>query len=147
MKKEKLILSFVAALVGILVAGIAFYFYQSTKEISIPDISTSEEEEEESSPTPTPKPKENDEITISEPNDETIVEKKTITIKGKTTKESIVLISSPSNSVLALASAKGEFSTEFDLEDGVNVIQFTEILPDGKKKSTIRTITYSTESF
>ncbi|MBI2034843.1 MAG: hypothetical protein HYT11_03885 [Candidatus Levybacteria bacterium] len=145
MKKEKLILSFVAALVGILVAGIAFYFYQSTKEISIPDISTSEEEE--TSPTPTPTPEKKDEITISEPSNEAVVEKKTITIKGKTIKDGIILISSSSNSVLTAASTSGDFSTEFDLEDGVNVIHFTVFLPDGKEKSIIWTITYSTESF
>lgn len=145
MKKEKLILSFVAALVGILVAGIAFYFYQSTKEISIPDINTSEEKE--STPTPSPTPNEKEEITITEPNDEAVVDQKTITIKGKTVKDSVILISSTSNSVLTATSANGEFSAEFDLDDGVNVIHFTVFLPDGKEKSIVRTITYSTESF
>ncbi len=147
MRKEKLILSFVAALVGILDAGIAFYFYQSTKEISIPDINTSQEEKKEPSPSPTPTPQQKDEITISEPNDEAIVGKKTITIKGKTVKDSIVLVSSSSNSILTAASENGEFSTEFDIEEGVNVLQFTAFLPDGKEENTVRTVTYSTESF
>lgn len=147
MRKEKVILSFVAALVGILVAGIAFYFYQSTKEVSLPDIETMVEEEKDATPTPTLSPKDKDGLTITKPNDEAVVEDASITFTGKAPKDSIILVVSDTDSVLAVASSKGEFSADFQLAKGVNIIHFTAFLPDGKEKSIIRTVTYSIESF
>src|SRR3989344_3757496 len=86
MKQERVILSFIAVFIGLIVAGIAFYFYQSTKTVS-----TSKSERLEN-PTPTPTQNPSLFLQVFEPKDEQIVDRKTVTISGKTKPEATVVI-------------------------------------------------------
>lgn len=144
MSKEKVVLSFIAVLAGLLVAGIAFYFYQSTKVIpqnKIKNISVSQE------PTPTITIKSNLFLEIDKPKDETVIDKKIITVSGKTLSDAVIIISTNSTDEVVTPAGNGDFSTTINITDGQNQIEITAIAPNGEEQTAIRTITYSTETF
>ena len=142
MKTEKVVLSFIAVLIGVLVAAIAFYLYQSTRVIkptATKGASTS------SSPT-TPPTIENP-LTISSPEDELVTEKRTIQISGKTDPQATVIISTEDEDKVVTPTSSGTFSTTATLSDGENEIVFTAFMPDGQESVVKRTVSFSTESF
>jgi len=141
MKQERVILSFIMVVIGLLVAGVAFYLYQGTKSVS-----TSKTSIIAPSPTPTP-------ITtsiylnIDSPTDESIVGNKTVTVSGKTTPEATVVIMTNSDQKVVSPSGQGDFSTTIIVADGANLIRVTAFGSDGQSKTIQKTITYSTEDF
>jgi hypothetical protein len=141
MKQERVILSFIMVLIGLLVAGAAFYFYQSTKVVPASKTTLTV------SPTPTPASKSNIFITISEPTDETVVGNKTLQISGKTTADATVVVITDSDQQIVQPSTLGNFSTTIILGNGENIIQIEAISPDGGAAFAQRTITYSTQDF
>ena len=144
MKAEKLILSLVAIIVGLIAAGIAFYLYQMTKTLP-PSKNQTLSIKPEITPTPTP----NNEnfLTIENPKDEEVFDKKTITISGKTTPKSNIIVSSENNDQVVTPSETGEFTLTVSIEAGTNIIQITAIFPNGEEKKVTRTVTYTTENF
>ncbi len=143
MKAERLILSFIALLVGLLVAGIGFYFYQITnakpaQKKSAITITLS--------PSPTIS-EDSHQITIDSPADETVIDKKSVVITGKTGKDALLVISTQSGDQVVKASTSGNFSATQTIDAGTNLIYITAFFPDGVEKRITRTITYSTESF
>lgn len=141
MKKEKVIFSFIATLIGLLVAGSAFYFYESSKTVPDSNIKTITI----ISPTPTPKP--SIFLTLDSPKDETVVSKKIITISGKTIPEAIVSIITKNAQDIITPALNGDFSTTITLEDGQNLIEITAISPNGEDVKHTRTVTFSMEEF
>lgn len=141
MKQERVILSFIMVLIGLLVAGAAFYFYQSTKVVS-PSKTTLT-----ISPSPTPAPKSNIFVTLSAPSDESVVASKTLQITGKTTIGATILVITDSDQQIVQPSTQGDFSTTIALEDGENIIQIEAIASDGGETFVQRTVTYSTQDF
>ena len=89
MNKEKVVLSFIAVVLGILVTGIAFYLYQTTRTIPSSKIKTIK------IPSQTPTSKPSVFLTIREPSDETVVNKKVVAVSGTTTKDATVVVLSP----------------------------------------------------
>jgi hypothetical protein len=141
MKQERVILSFVAVLIGLLAAGIVFYFYQSTKTIQSPNQVTV------NAPTPTPTPKPTAYITLNSPNDETVVTSKTLTISGKANPNATIIIYAGSDQTVIQPSSQGDFSATLTLDNGENLIKLMSILPSGETVTVQRTVTYSTENF
>lgn len=141
MKQERVILSFVAVLIGLLAAGLAFYFYQSTKTISTPNQVTV------NAPTPTPTPKPTVYLTLSSPSDESVVTNKTLTINGKTNPNATIIIYAGSDQTVIQPTSQGDFSVTLTLDNGENLLKLTSILPSGETITVLRTVTYSTESF
>jgi hypothetical protein len=141
MKQERVILSFVAVLIGLLAAGLAFYFYQSTKTIS----TSNQVAVNAITPTPTPKPTVY--ISLSSPNDEVVVASKTLTVSGKTNPDATIIIYTSANQAVVQPSSQGDFSTTLTLDNGENLIKLMSILPGGETTSVQRTVTYSTEDF
>lgn len=141
MKTEKIILSFIAVLFGLLAAGVAFYFYQSIKVVQVPQDKTTAQ----ASPTPSPLPAVY--VTITTPEDEDVVEKKTVTISGKTVPEAIVVVSTGIGDDILTPAANGNFTGTITLENGVNQIIATAITPNGQSATITKTLTFSTESF
>jgi len=141
MKQERVILSFIMVIIGLLVAGVAFYIYQGTKSGSSSKTSISV-----ASPTPTP-------ITASvylnvdSPINESIVDNKTVTISGKTTPGATIVIITNSDQKVIAPSGVGDFSTTVIINNGANLIRVTSFGPDGQSETTQRTITYSLEDF
>jgi hypothetical protein len=141
MKQERVILSFVAVLIGLLAAGLAFYFYQSTKTIPSSNQVTV------NAPTPTPTPKPTVYLSLNAPDNEIVVTSKTLAINGMANPDATIIIYTDSGQQVIQPSTQGDFSTTLTLDDGENLIKLMAILPDGETMSLQRTVTYSTEDF
>ena len=141
MGKEKALLSFIAVFVGLLVAGIAFYFYENSKTITPSVVKTI------SSIPPTPTSKPSLFLTIGKPVDEEVVQKKIITISGKTTSDATIIILSENAESLLTPTASGDFSTTINIENGQNIIEINAITPYKESVKKIITVTFSTEEF
>lgn len=141
MKKEKVILSFVAALIGLMFAGAAFYFYESSKTIppsTIKKISIVP-------PSPTPKP--SIFLNLDLPKHEDVVNKKVITVSGKTISDAVVSVISENYQDVITPAKNGDFSTTMNINDGQNLIEITAMAPNGEDIKVTRTVTFSTEEF
>jgi len=141
MKQERVILSFIFVLIGLLVAGILFYFYQSTKVVNNAPSNVT------SSPTPTVGAKSNIFITLNQPTDEVVVDNKTLQISGKTITNATIVIITDSNQFVLQPTSQGNFSTTVTLDNGQNLITIQAIAQNGETVSVKRTVTYSTENF
>ena len=141
MKKEKIILSFIAALIGIVVAIGAFFIYQSTKKVDPSEIKKISIED------PTPTPSSSVFVTIERPRDEEVTDERLITISGKTVPNAKIVVLTQSNEEAAVAASNGNFSTEITLDDGDNIIEISAITQNGETAKTKLTVTYSTETF
>ena len=145
MKAEKVILSFVAVLVGLVAAGFAFYLYQSTRTLP-PEESLPVAVNPQTSPAIPTQPDSNV-LTIESPKDEEVFDKKVISVKGKTVKGATVTISTQETDQVVKPADNGEFTLTQAIPDGTTVVQITAIFPDGQEKKVTRTVTYSIESF
>lgn len=141
MKAERIILSFIAVLVGLGVAGIAFYLYQMTKTVPPPKPKSV------ALNVPSPTPDSEHYLAIQEPKDEDVVDKKTITVSGQTTPDATVVVTTESDEQIVKPATNGSFSAQQSIDDGVNIIQITAIFPTGEERRITKTITYSSESF
>lgn len=140
MKQEKVILSFIMVLIGLLVAGAAFYFYQSTKVVSSKSTVSSN-----TLITPTPQP--SIFLSINTPDNETVVSNKSVFISGKTSADATVVIITDSDQLILKPSLQGDFSTTLIINNGQNLIRIRTISPNGEEASAERTVTYSTNNF
>jgi len=141
MKTEKIVISFIAVFVGILVAGIAFYIYQSSKIVSPSKTKTV------AITPPTPTPKATIYLSLSEPSDGEVFDKKIITVAGKTVPGSLIIISTDISDQVVSPSSTGDFSTTATIDDGGNTLHVTAIAPNGEQTAQLRTVTFSTENF
>ncbi len=141
MRKEKIILSFVAVLIGILVAIIGFFLYQSSKQIKPGEI------KEITIETPAPTPPSDLFLTIERPQDEEVVSKRIITVSGKTIPNAKIVVLTQSNEEAALAASDGSFSTEITLDVDENIIEISAIAQNGEIVKAKRVVTYTTEDF
>lgn len=140
MTKEKIILSVVAILTGLLVATGAFYIYQSTKTLS-----PLQEKPISINPSPSPKPQVL--LTVDEPKDESIADNKVVKISGKTDSDALVLVLTNSDEQVLNPSQTGDFSTTVTIGDGSNLVQITAIGKNGDTNTIERTVSYTTQSF
>lgn len=142
MKTERIILSLIALFVGLLVAGGAFYIYQMTKQIPQDRSDTITIKSH-----PTPTPNSNDYLAIDSPKDEDVLDRKTITVSGKTLPGSTVIVSTESDDQVVQPTPTGTFSVTATIDDGVNLLSITSIFPDGTEKNIKRSVSYSAEDF
>lgn len=144
MKAEKVILSFVAVLVGLIAAGIAFYLYQATR--TLPAQKT---EPIAVVPSPTSAPLSDKEhlLIIDNPKNEAVFDKKQITISGKTVNGAVLTVSTEDNDQVVKPAENGNFTLTMPIPDGTSIMQIVAVFPDGTEKKEMRTVTFSTESF
>jgi len=141
MKKEKLILYFIATLFGLLVAGIAFYLFQATK--TVPNTAT--KTISFTSPTPIPSPSIS--LILDRPKDEEVVNSKVLIVSGKTQDNAVIVVITDSSEEVITPSASGDFSTTVNLDDGQNILEVISIAPNGESFTSKKTVTYSLEEF
>lgn len=141
MKTEKVILSFIAVLIGLLVAGVAFYLYQTTKVVDTPMPKKT------ATISPTPLPEDSLFLTIDKPGNEEVFERKSVTISGKTSPNATVIVSTSLTDEVLTASKNGSFTATTDIEDGQNVLEIIAIAPNGESMKETRVVTFSTEKF
>lgn len=141
MKKEKLILSFVATFFGLLVAGGMFYAFQATKTIT----PTNSKTVSIVSPSPTPLPAIF--LTVDKPKDEEVLGNKILVISGKTASNAVIIVITNSTEEVITPALNGDFSTTSTIEDGQNIIEIKAIAPNGESVTIKKTVTYSLEEF
>ena len=141
MKAEKLILSFIATLLGLLIAGLAFYAFQATKTT----ISNNTKTISLVSPTPAPIPSVF--LTVDRPKDEGVVNSKVEIVSGKTASNAVVIVITETSEDIITPTNNGKFSTTVNLDDGQNVLEIIAIAPNGESIRIKRTVTYSQEEF
>lgn len=141
MKKEKIILSISALIIGILVAVTVFFLYQSTKKIKPEEIKTITIND------PSPTPSSGLFLTIDRPGDEEVVDQRTLTISGKTIPDAKIVILTQSNEEAAVPTKDGNFSTDILLDQNENIIEISSIAPNGEIVKVKRVVIYSTEDF
>ena len=142
MKSESIILSIVAILGGVIVAGVAFYIFQVTKMLPASKTKTV------TLATPTPKPaSSNIFLSLDQPKDESVTSNKTITVSGKTIPDAIVVISTETEDQVIKPTNVGSFSATTVILDSTNKIEITAIAPNGEQTTIVRNVSYSAESF
>lgn len=141
MKAERLILSFVAIIIGLAVAGLAFYLYQMTR--SAPE----QTKKITSDISPTPTPDNSLFLTLDSPKNEEVLSTKTVKISGKTTPDAIIVVNTEANDEVVTPASNGSFTLTQSIGNDVNLIQVTAIFPNGEEKVIQRTVTYNTEGF
>lgn len=141
MNKEKIILIFAAVLIGLGVAGLGFYFYQSAK------VLPPQESKSKISLKPSPPPKASVILSLAEPKDEEVVDSKILKISGKTDPNAVVVIITGQDEEALNPSKTGDFSTTVTLDNGANLIQVTALSKNGETSTIKRTVTYSIENF
>jgi hypothetical protein len=141
MKQERVILSFIMVIIGLLVAGVAFYLYQGTKTVPVSKTSIV-------TPSPTSTPINTSVfLNVDNPIDESVVDNKTVTVSGKTTPDATVVIITNSDQKVIQPSGQGDYSTTITITDGTNLIRVIAFGSDGQSATVQRTITYSIEDF
>lgn len=141
MRKEKIILSFIATLIGIVFALGVFFFYQSTRTLRDSQIKKITLEN------PTPNPTQGLFINITSPKDEEVVSTQTIKLSGKTMPNAKIVILSDSSEEAAVADKDGNFTTTVTLSKNQNILQITAVSEKGEIIKVQRTVTYTSESF
>lgn len=140
--KERIIIVFIAVLIGLLITTLGFFLYESSKNVP-----------EEKPKTITKKPVKTEEgeekinLAISEPKNESIVDRRTIQVKGKTDAQNLLVVSSNQEDVVATPTTDGKFSVSLTIDAGTNIIITRAINTHGEGKIDERTVTYSTEEF
>lgn len=145
MKQERIILSFIGVLIGLLFAGIAFYLYQGTK--IIPKNSQAQTTAITNNASPTPS-QSSVFLNLDQPTDESILtSSKVVNVSGKTTADAIVLVLTQGGQQILQPTSMGDFSTTITIASGENVLQIIAIGPNGDSKTIQRTVSYTDQSF
>ncbi|HVZ66697.1 MAG TPA: hypothetical protein VG917_00375 [Patescibacteria group bacterium] len=140
--RERIIIVFIAIAIGLLITTLIYFLYQQTK--SIPNR-TSKIVLNDNPPTPTPKSSQY--LTVDQPNDESISNKRSIQVKGKTNPNSMVIVSTNQEDISAESTSDGNFSVSITIDAGSNKIIVRSISKDGVEAQATRVVTYSTEDF
>jgi len=93
---------------------------------------------------PSPNPSANSVLVISSPEDESLSESATVTIKGQTIPNSDLVFFSEKSETFLKSDARGEFSTSVNLETGYNQLKIIVIDASGVEYSVERLVTYTT---
>lgn len=144
MKAERVFLSFIAVLVGLVAAGVAFYLYQMTK--TLPE-KKAEPLGVKTKTTPTPTPDNSNFLSIDSPKDEEVLTKKVITVAGKTAPDATIIVSSDESDQVVKPATNGDFSLTQPIPEGTSLLHVTAIFANGEEKKVTKTVTFSTENF
>lgn len=139
--KERIVIVFIAALIGLLITTLGFFVYESSKNIP------------EEKPKTATKPLKTEDIAqkinlaVSEPINESVTDKRTIQVKGKTDSQNLLVVSSNQEDVMGTPTNDGNFAVTIKIDAGTNIIVSRTIAPNGETKIDERIVTYSTEEF
>ncbi len=140
--KERIVIIFIAVTLGLLATTVAFFLYESAKPAKIAE-----------NPKPTPSSTRTAQnadsflLVINEPKDESITNKRSLQVKGKTNPDNIVIISSNSEDITVRPTEDGEFNATITIAAGVNKLITTAINTDGDAKTDTKIVSFSAEEF
>ncbi len=139
--KERLIIIVLAVVSGLVITTAAFFIYQNF--INNSDTATDRNTNIQS----TPQPIENLLLEISEPLDGSLTDNRTISVKGVTNPENVIIVSSNQEDNSGKPTSDGNFSLTVTIDAGANVLVVRSIAPDGSEIEKEIVVTYSTEEF
>lgn len=141
--KERIVIVFIAVVLGLLATTAAFFIYQSTKVVT--DKESSKKIAQTVSPTSSPSDKLM--LIVEDPKDESVLDKRTIQVRGKTNVGNTILISSNQEEEVAKPTTDGKFAITITIDAGVNNIITRAIAPNGDEITDERVVVFSTEEF
>src|SRR3989344_2997108 len=142
--RERILIVFIAGILGLLITTAGFFIYQSTK--ALPSDQPKSKTKIPLTLT-TPFPTQLVALTINEPKEEAIVTNRSVAIKGKTDPQNTVIISSNQEDIVATPSKTGEFSATITIDAGINKIITQVVTPKGESFQDERVVTYTAEDF
>lgn len=132
-----------AIIIGLVLGGVILFGFrianQSAKEAASPATASGQI----ASPTPLPSASQSN-LGLTEPLDHAVVNTSSIKISGKTLPNSAIAIESETDDTLLTADESGNFSTDFALTGGENIIKVTALLPDQKTENLEISVIYTT---
>lgn len=135
-------------LIGFGLTGTFFYVKKSYKQpksepnIIVPTLAPETDTNNKLSPSPNPSSTPN--LEISSPQNNDIVSTSKTTLKGLSSPNSLIVITTPLKNYHLYTDASGEFSQSIDLEGGLNAINITSINPQDQENHIEIFITFST---
>lgn len=144
--KERIVIVLIATLLGLLLTTAGYFIYQAavTYQQDAQKDSAPINLEDNTKVTPEATP---EELTITKPKNEAVLDKRTIEVKGRTFAENTVVVSTNSEDIVGTPAKDGKFSVTVTIAAGVNKIVTRSISPDGTEYTDERVVTYSTEDF
>lgn len=138
--KERIVIVFIAVALGLFVTTVGFLLYQQTKVLPKgtgvnPGVIKQLDD------------KSGIYLTIEQPENETLTDKRTVIIAGKTNPENTIIASTNQEDIVALPSKDGSFSISITIDTGANKLVTRAINPKAEEKIDTRVITYSQEEF
>ena len=139
--KERLIIIVLAIVSGLVITTIAFFIYQNfisgtnsaTKKVDTKQAATETSKDLL--------------LEISDPLDGSLTDKRTISIKGSTNPENVIVVSSNQEDNSGKPTTDGKFSINVTIDAGANFIVVRSIAPDGNEIKKEIVVTYNTEEF
>lgn len=138
--KERIIIIILAVVSGLVITTIVFFIYQNF-------IDNSNSSSKRATSQITPQPTERLLLDISEPLDGSLTDIRTLSIKGVTNPENVVVISSNQEDNSGKPSKDGNFSITITIDTGANFLVIRSIAPDGNEIQKELVVTYTTEEF
>lgn len=139
--RERIVIVFIAIAIGLLTTTLVFFLYQQTKTIPQKSISKS------SGNFPSPTPQNKVYLSIDEPKDESLAERRSIQVKGRTNAQNTIIISTNVEDLIVKPTTDGKFSATITIDPSSNEIVTRSIHPDGQEVQDVRVITFNTEEF
>ena len=150
MIKELSLAIILGLLIGFGLTGTFFYLkqnkirQQNTPNIFIPTTAPESSSSSSSNPIPTSSFSSIPELKVISPQNNDIVSTSKVTIKGQSSPNSLIIITTPLKNYHLSADVQGLFSQEISLESGFNSINLTTIDQDDQENHLELFITYST---
>lgn len=144
--KERIIIVFVAVIIGLVLTTVGYLLYQSFNSPVAPKSPAKPITDILSSSSPTPDPN-NLYVTLIDPKNESITDKRTITVKGKTNPGNTVVLSSNQEDIVATPADNGTFSTSITINAGANILIARAVSPNGEEVQEEYSVTFVSEDF
>lgn len=137
--RERVLIIFIAIIIGLIVTTLIFLLYQQTKTMPQKAPGVSQEKEKGLKTTSY--------LIIDEPSNESITTKRTLQVKGKTKPNELIIVSTNQEDVVAKPTSDGKFTVSVTIAAGANKIITRSISPNGQEAIDTRVITFTTEEF
>jgi len=140
MRAEKVILSIAGIFIGVVVAAVVFYIYQTTKSISPSSIKTITITKSPVNPSPVM-------LSVDSPTDGDVVTSRVLQVSGKTDPTATIIITTDSGDTTVYPTTDGNFSASITIDSGENRIFISAITPDGKETQKSYMVSQTQEKF
>lgn len=132
-----------AIILGLILGGVILYGIQLANESAQRAAATATNPAPTATPSASPTASATN-LTIISPQNNSVVTTGSIKIVGRTSPKADVAIQSSEDDILVTADESGNFSADFSVSGGENIIQITSLSPDQKQESLTLTIIYTT---